>query len=98
MVGSPVQFYLKNPTWQPNQILVATVSSDFSGTAIYTTDDLPAGSNSIEAVATGTSSVSAAPPVSVVIDIAGVPSTVHVQTPTAICSQVKQSHCRFASL
>lgn len=79
--GSPVQFYLKNATWQPNQILVATVSSDSSGTAIYTTDDLPAGSNSIEAIATGTSSVSAASPVSVLIDIAGIPSTVQVQKP-----------------
>lgn len=81
LANSPVQFYLTNATWQPNQILLRTIATNAEGVARFDTDALPAGDNSIEAIATGTTSVSAAPPVIAAIRVTGTPSALTVAQP-----------------
>lgn len=81
LAQSPVQFYLTNAVWQPNQVLLATVATDANGIARFETDALPSGENTIEAIATGTTSVSQAPPAVATIQTAGIASGVAVTAP-----------------
>lgn len=74
LAGSPVQFYLSNATSQPNGLLVATIATDSTGTARYSTTALPTGVNTIVAIATGTTSVRPAAPASVDITVIPAPT------------------------
>ena len=84
VAGSPVQFYFTDPTNnnQPSQTLLATVPTDSAGTATYTTDFLPLGVSTIEAIASGSTTASPAPPVSTTVAVDGIPSTTAVLAPT----------------
>jgi len=84
LVGSPVQFYFTDPTNnnEPCQTLLATVPTGSAGVATYTTNFLPLGVSTIEAIATGSTTASPAPPVSTTVQVDGIPSTTVVQTPT----------------
>lgn len=73
LAASPVQFYLSNAASQPNQLLVATIPTDITGTARYSTTTLPAGVNTVEAIATGTTSVRPAAPASIAITVLTAP-------------------------
>lgn len=81
VTGSPVQFYLTNPQYQSAQVLIATLDTDATGTAALTTRILPAGVNTIAALATGTTSTAAAALQAVQISVSAVPSSVAVQVP-----------------
>ena len=84
VAGSPVQFYFTDPTNsnQPNQTLLATVPTDNAGAATYATNILPLGVSTIEAIASGSTTASAAPPVSTNVAVKGIPSTTAVQAAT----------------
>jgi hypothetical protein len=84
VAGSPVQFYFTDPTNsnQPNQTLLATVPTDNAGAATYTTNILPLGVSTIEAIASGSTTASPAPPVSTTVTVDGIPSTTAVQAAT----------------
>lgn len=82
VAGSPVQFYLTNPSSTCNQssmLLLATVATNQSGAAVLTTDSLPAGVNTLDAYATGTTSVSAAAPVTTTVTVVALPSATALQ-------------------
>lgn len=81
VAGSPVQFYFTDPTnsIQPNKTLLATVPTDYEGVATYTTNILPLGVSTIQAIATGSTAASPAPPASTVVTVDGIPSTTAVQ-------------------
>ena len=84
VAGSPVQFYFTDPTNnnQPYQTLLATVSTDDTGTATYTTNILPLGVSTIEANASGSTTASPAPPVSTTVVVDGIPSVTTVRAAT----------------
>jgi hypothetical protein len=84
VAGSPVQFYFTDPTNgnEPCQTFLATVQTDNAGTATYTTNFLPLGVSTIEAIASGSTTASPAPPVSTTVTVDGIPSTTAVQVAT----------------
>jgi hypothetical protein len=84
VAGSPVQFYFTDPTNnnQPTKTLLATVPTDNAGTATYTTNILPLGVSTIEAIALGSTTAMPAPPVSTTVVVNGIPSTTAVQAST----------------
>ena len=84
LAGSPVQIFFTDPTNnnQPYATLLATVPTDNAGVATYSTNILPLGVSTIQAIASGTTSASPAPPVSSTVVVDGVPSTTVVQAAT----------------
>jgi hypothetical protein len=92
VAGSPVQFYFTDPTNnnQPCQTLLATVPTDNAGVAAYTTNILPLGVSTIQAIATGSTSAAPAQPVSATVVVDGIPSATAVQA-TAGPYQVGQA-------
>ena len=81
VAGSPVQFYFTDPTNnnQPYQTLLATVPTDNAGVATFSTNILPLGVSTIEAIASGTTSASQAAPVSTTVVVDGIASATSVQ-------------------
>jgi hypothetical protein len=84
VAGSPVQFYFTDPTNgnEPCLTLLATIPTDDTGVATYITNVLPLGVSTIEAVATGTTAASPAPPSNTTVEVYGIPSATVLQAAT----------------
>lgn len=86
LAGSPVQFYFFNPAYQAGEILLATVPTDANGRAVYSTAILPGGVNTVQALATGTTAVTAAPLVSTTVTVTQLPTSVAIYPPANLLS------------
>lgn len=84
VAGSPVQLYFTDPTnnIQPNRTLLATIPTNNAGVAEYTTNILPLGVSTIEAIATGSTRAAPASPVSATVVVEGIPSAITMRSAT----------------
>lgn len=61
LAGSPTEFYYSNPQYQSSPAMLGSAVTDSTGRATITASLLPAGANSVTAVAGGSTTVAASP-------------------------------------
>jgi hypothetical protein len=79
LIAAPVEFYYSNPQYQASQTILGGAVTDATGNATLNTNLLPSGTNTVIAVATGTTKVSPSPDSNAVtITVAPFPTSVAV--------------------